>query len=89
MSDRSLSLLFLGNSNSSRTIVAEAHLRRYGEGGHFRAFSAGIQPDREIHPIALELIQAAGLRTEGLYPKSLGEFTQLGASKNRWHHFAL
>ena len=81
MSDRSLSLLFLGNSNSSRTILAEALLRSYGEGGHFRAFSTGIQPEPEIHPIALELIQGAGLPTEGLYCKELGEFTRLGAPR--------
>ena len=40
----------------------------------FRGFSAGSFPKGEVHPLALEVIKANDLTTEGLRSKSWNEF---------------
>lgn len=57
--------------------MAEAVLNHVG-GTHFHAHSAGCQPspDGLAHPLALEALQSAGVRTEGLRSKGWDEFTQ-------------
>jgi hypothetical protein len=50
-----LNVLFLGGSNSVRSIMAEAILNREGM-GRFRAFSAGREPSGKVHPCALDLL---------------------------------
>jgi len=66
-------VLFLCTGNSARSILAEALLNRMGE-GRFRAFSAGSQPKREPHPMALDVLSSHGFATEGLRSKSWHEF---------------
>ena len=69
-------VLFLCNHNTARSLMAEAVLNHMG-GEHFRAHSAGCQPspDGLAHPLALEALHSAGVRTEGLRSKGWDEFT--------------
>ena len=52
-------------------------MNRWGK-HHFRAFSAGIDPKAEPHPLALEIISRHGLPTEGLASKSWTQFLAAG-----------
>ena len=75
MSDRPLHVLFLCTHNSARSILAEATLNHIGQ-GRFKAFSAGSSPrkNQQPHPLGLQVLQAAGVSTEGLRSKSWDEF---------------
>lgn len=70
-----LNVLFLCTHNSARSILAEALLNHMG-GGRFRAFSAGSSPreNQQPNPLALQVLQAAGISTAGLRSKSWDEF---------------
>jgi arsenate reductase (thioredoxin) len=68
-------VMFLCTTNSARSIMAEAIMRRKGA-PHFTAFSAGIQPAAFIRPEALRQIERAHLPTEGLRSKSWNEFSK-------------
>jgi arsenate reductase len=70
---RIYNVLFLCTGNSARSILAEALLNDLG-GGRFRAFSAGSHPKGAVHPMTLEVLEAAGLPTAGLRSKSWDEF---------------
>ena len=71
----SLNVLFLCTHNSARSILAEASLNHLGQ-GRFKAYSAGSRPreGQQPHPLALEVLQRAGIATEGLRSKSWDEF---------------
>ncbi|MHC4967211.1 MAG: arsenate reductase ArsC [Planctomycetota bacterium] len=74
MADNRSLVLFLCTENSARSILAEAICnQKFGD--RLEAFSAGVAPKGEVHPLALETIQANGLATEGLQPKSWDEMT--------------
>ena len=66
-------MLFVGEANSARSIIAEALLARLG-GGAFQVFSAGRNPVGHISAHALEALEQAGSDTSGLRPKSWNEF---------------
>ena len=70
-----LNVLFLCTHNSARSILAEALLNSMA-GDRFKAYSAGSSPreNQQPHPIGLQMLQAAGLSTEGLRSKSWHEF---------------
>lgn len=70
-----MNVLFLCTHNSARSILAEATLRHLG-GERLRAWSAGSSPraNQQPNPIALEVLQAAGISTEGLSSKSWDVF---------------
>lgn len=53
--------------------MAESLLNRYG-GGRFRAFSAGIEPVKEIHPLTIEILKTHGLPTDSPRTKHWREF---------------
>jgi arsenate reductase len=78
MRDRPYNVLFLCTGNSARSILAESLLNHWGR-GQFRAFSAGSFPKGQVHPLAIELLERAGLPTKGLRSKSRDEFATTGA----------
>jgi len=75
-----LSVLFLCTHNSARSILAEALLDRLGK-GRFTAHSAGSSPREsgKPNPLAIQVLEEAGLETAALRSKSWDEFTQSGA----------
>ena len=77
-------VLFLCTHNSARSILAEAllnHLSRQAPTRHWQAWSAGSspRPGQQPHPLALEVLQKAGISTEGLRSKNWDEFAAPGA----------
>ncbi len=81
MPDRVINVLFLCTHNSARSILAEATLNHIGK-GRFRAFSAGSSPreNQQPNPLALQVLQNAGIPTDGLHSKSWDEFGKPDAS---------
>jgi len=78
MPDRVHNVLFLCTHNSARSIMAEALLNHLGE-GRFRAFSAGSEGGSGPKPMALKVLEAEGIPTEGLSSKTWDVFAQSGA----------
>lgn len=75
MTDKTLNVLFLCTHNSARSILAEAILNHIGR-GRFKAYSAGSSPrdNQKPNPLGLQVLQGAGISTEGLHSKSWDEF---------------
>lgn len=71
-------VLFLSSGNAGRSVMAQAILNRFA-GDRFRAFSAGTEPEGEVNPVALAVLEAEGFDIDGLRSKSLTEFTAPGA----------
>lgn len=65
-------VLFLCTHNSARSQIAEALLRHLG-GADFAAVSAGTEATR-VHPLALAVLEEAGIPTDGLTSKHLRAF---------------
>lgn len=74
MNQQCINVLFLSSANSTRSIMAEAILKRMG-GARFRAYSAGSHPTGRVNPLALEQLKLRGYATEGLASKSWSAFT--------------
>ena len=70
-----LKVLFLCTHNSARSILAEALLNDMGA-GRFKAYSTGSSPrdNQQPNPLGLQVLQKAGISTEGLRSKSWDEF---------------
>ena len=75
-----VNVLFLCTGNSARSIMAEAILRKDGE-GRFRAFSAGSMPKGAVNPFALDVLESYGYPVDGLTSKSWEVFAKPGAAK--------
>jgi protein-tyrosine-phosphatase len=75
-----INVLFLCTHNSARSVLAEATLNHMGQ-GRFRAFSAGSSPreNQRPNPLALRVLEEAGISTEGMRSKSWEEFAAPGA----------
>jgi len=77
MRDTDFDVLFICSGNSARSIFAEALLRDLGK-GKFQAFSAGIRPNTELNPFALEVLHRNGHDVTGLRAKHVSEFQKPG-----------
>lgn len=64
-------VLILCTGNSCRSQMAEVILR-HDLNGAVRVLSAGTNPQPKVAEGAIHALQAAGLPTEGLYPKDVG-----------------
>ena len=71
-----LNVLILCTHNSARSVLAEGMLNHWAHklGKDVKAFSAGSAPSGRINPFAIEVLQAAGVNTEGFRSKSWDEF---------------
>ena len=78
MANKTYNVLFLCTGNSARSILAECILNRLG-GGKFRAYSAGSQPKGEVHPYALDILEAQNHDVSTLRSKNWDEFAVEGA----------
>lgn len=75
MTEPVINVLFLCTHNSARSILAEAVLNHISR-GRFKAFSAGSHPreNQQPNPLALKVLQDAGIVIEGLSSKSWDVF---------------
>ncbi len=79
MTDTVLHVLFLCNHNTGRSLMAQALLNHIGK-GRFKAWSAGCCPrDEQPNPLALQVLQNAGISTDGLHSKAWDEFGAVDA----------
>ncbi len=77
-----MNVLFLCTHNSARSILAEATLSHLG-GGRFRGHSASSspRPNQQPHPLALQVLEQAGISTPGLRSKGWDEFARPDAPR--------
>lgn len=78
-------ILILCTHNSARSVLSEGMLNHWAKqlGTDVRAYSAGSAPSGRINPIAIDVLQAAGIDTNGYRGKSWDEFTELYAPQMR------
>ncbi|TXD99473.1 arsenate reductase ArsC [Mitsuaria sp. TWR114] len=74
-------VLILCTHNSARSVLGEGMLNHWAKqlGKDVRAFSAGSAPSGRVNPLALDVLQAAGIDTAGCRSKSWDEFTSTDA----------
>jgi arsenate reductase (thioredoxin) len=77
-----LNVLFLCTHNSARSILAEALLTHLGQ-GKFKGYSAGSSPraNQQPNPLGLQVLEHAGISTDGLHSKSWDDFAKPDAQK--------
>jgi ArsR family transcriptional regulator, arsenate/arsenite/antimonite-responsive transcriptional repressor / arsenate reductase (thioredoxin) len=68
-----LHVLFLCTANSARSQMAEALLRQLSHGS-IEAQSAGSQPAERVHPLAIQVMERAGIDMRLARPKHFDEF---------------
>lgn len=70
-------VLILCTHNSARSILSEGMLNHLAArlGRDVVAHSAGSAPSGRLNPLAVQVLQAAGIDTAGYRSKSWGEFT--------------
>jgi protein-tyrosine-phosphatase len=73
MAEKTYNVLFLCTGNSARSIIAEALVERWGEGG-FRGYSAGSHPKGAVHPLARKVLAEADVPAIGLASKPWGVY---------------
>ncbi|NPA42000.1 MAG: arsenate reductase ArsC [Aquificae bacterium] len=68
-----MKIAFIGKGNAVRSIMAEAVARKLFQELGIKAeiFSAGTQPEREVHPLTLKILEKKGYPVRGLYPKPI------------------
>ena len=77
-----INVLFLCTHNSARSILAEALLNAISR-DRFKAYSAGSSPrdNQQPNPLGLQVLQKAGISTEGLHSKSWDAFAGADAPR--------
>lgn len=73
-----INVLFLGQTNSSDSLIAECVLNRHGM-GKFKAFSAAQDPRAEADPLVMEELRRQNYDVSELKPKSCEAFQHEGA----------
>jgi arsenate reductase len=68
-----LRVLFLCTHNRCRSIICEAVARQLAS-DRIQAFSAGSQPEGQVHPLSLKYLQQAGLETSDLRSESWDDY---------------
>jgi arsenate reductase (thioredoxin) len=63
-------VLFLCTGNSCRSQMAEGLLRHLG-GERFEALSAGLEPNHEVHPLAIQVMKEIGIDISSQQPKAV------------------
>lgn len=78
-------ILILCTHNSARSVLSEGMLNHWAKqlGVDVRAYSAGSAPSGRINPMAIEVLQAAGIDTSSYRSKSWDEFTKPDAPRMR------
>lgn len=71
-------VLILCTHNSARSVLAEAMLDHLAaqRGRDVKAHSAGSAPSGRVNPLALDVLQAAGVGTDGLHSKDWTVFSR-------------
>lgn len=67
-------ILFLSQRNSARSMIAEALANSIGH-GELEAFSAGVRPGRSTDPVAVEVLEHAGVAVPSHPPRHVREFS--------------
>jgi len=75
---RTMNVLVLCTGNSARSILAEALFNHHGQ-GRVQGFSAGSRPTGRVNPMALRVLQEAGMSEFEPRSKSWDEFARHGA----------
>ena len=79
--DRKERVLFLCTGNSCRSQMAEGFLREMA-GDRFEVLSAGMEPQEEIHPLAVKAMEEIGIDISNQQPKGVKEY--LGTEWIKW-----
>lgn len=66
-------VLILCTGNSCRSQMAEAFLRKY-HGHEYDVHSAGMQPAKEVHPLAIQVMAEVGIDISHQHPKDSRKF---------------
>lgn len=66
-------VLFLCTGNSCRSQMAEGFLRTLG-GERFTALSAGTKPAKQVHPLAVQVMQERDIDLGDQRPKGVDQF---------------
>jgi len=74
MEPKVFNVLFLCNSNSARSIMAEKLMEHWGK-GRFKAYSAGSAPKGQVNPLTIKTLELHSLNSDGLRSKSWNEFS--------------
>ncbi len=74
MASQSFRVLFLSQRNAARSMMAEAIANSIGH-GEIEAYSAGVHPSRNIDPLAVELLEHAGLPAPDHPPRHVRDFS--------------
>jgi arsenate reductase len=67
-------ILIICTGNSCRSQMAEGFLKALDP--ELLVFSAGTQPEKAVNPLAVRVMNEAGIDISGHYPKSVDQFIQ-------------
>lgn len=71
---RKKTILFVCTGNAGRSQIAQSLFSRLA-GNDVSAVSAGVDPWKQLHPVAVRLLRERGVDTAGLHPKHVRSFT--------------